>query len=369
MTGTRQPAPGSGSDLSIEPSRTLVLGALGVIGRNVIEHLDVTGRPVLGMSRRSPSPEDPFSQIPHIAADITDRTTLESIGDELADVTHLVFAAYQEHPTLAAQVAPNVALLRSTLDALKTVGAPLRHVTLYQGHKYYGSHLGPFKTPAYETDPRLPGPNFYYDQEDLLRQRAQQENFHFTILRPEAVCGIATGNPMNLMTAIAVYATLCKHEKIPLRFPGPDLAADALYQVTDARLLARATAWAGTSPTARNEAFNMTNGDVFRWRHMFPRIAEHFGIPDAPSQTLKLAEHMPSHEHLWDQITTTSNIRRTRYSDMAAWDFADFIFHSTWDNVSSTVKIRQAGFADCIDTETMFTELFTELASRKLIPE
>ena len=70
---------------------------------------------------------------------------------------------------------------------------------------------------------------------------------------------------MNLLTAIAVYANLCKHKNIPLRFPGPERAADVLYQVTDARLLARATAWAGLAESARNQDFNITNGDTFRW--------------------------------------------------------------------------------------------------------
>jgi hypothetical protein len=58
---------------------------------------------------------------------------------------------------------------------------------------------------------------------------------------------------MNLLTAIAVYATLCKHKNIPLRFPGPERAADVLYQGTDARLVARATAWAGLAESARNQ--------------------------------------------------------------------------------------------------------------------
>ncbi|HEY5854969.1 MAG TPA: hypothetical protein VIW24_13170 [Aldersonia sp.] len=84
--------------------------------------------------------------------------------------------------------------------------------------------------------------SFYCDQEDLLRRRAERDGCAFTILRPEGVCGVPTGNPMNLLTATAVYASLCKYENIPLRFTGPDAAADVLYQVTDARLLARATA-------------------------------------------------------------------------------------------------------------------------------
>jgi hypothetical protein len=102
----------------------------------------------------------------------------------VGDATHLVFAAYSEHGSLAAQIAPNVALLSNTLDGLAVAGAPLRHVTLYQGMKAYGAHLGPYRTPAREDEPRLLGPNFYYDQEDLLRRTAAERGFRFTVLRP-----------------------------------------------------------------------------------------------------------------------------------------------------------------------------------------
>ena len=74
-------------------------------------------------------------------------------------MTHLVFGAYVERPTLAEQVTANVALLRNTLEGSRP-GAPLRHVMLPQGMKAYGAHLGYMKTPAKETDPRLLGPNF-----------------------------------------------------------------------------------------------------------------------------------------------------------------------------------------------------------------
>lgn len=348
-------------------TRTLVVGALGVTGRNMVDHLAAIGRPVVGISRRPPGPDHP-ADTAHLLADITDRDSIAAIRDQLSDITHLVFAAYQQHPTVHEQVAPNVALLTGALDALRSAGAPLEHVTLYQGNKYYGAHLGPFKTPAHESDPRLPGPNFYYDQEDLLKARAAEDGYAYTLLRPEGVCGVALGNPMNLLTAIAVYATLCRYEGIPFRFTGPDAAADVLYQVADARLLARATAWAGTAPAARNEAFNVTNGDVFRWRQMAVRIADYFGLECAPPQQLKLAEQMPSHAQNWEKIAARHDLRPVPYRDIAAWDFADAIFHSAYDNVSSTVKIRQAGFHDCIDTEQMFIELFDDLVCRRLIP-
>ena len=168
--GSELPAQQASRRLDEYGTRTLVVGALGVIGRSVVDHLADTGRSIVGVSRRQP-PLAAHTGVQHVLADVTDPGTGDRLRDDLHDVTHLVFAAYQEQPSLAGQVAPNVNLLEGSLDALAAAGAAVQHVTLYQGNKYYGAHLGPFKTPAREDDPRLLGPNFYYDQQDLLRRR------------------------------------------------------------------------------------------------------------------------------------------------------------------------------------------------------
>lgn len=188
----------------------------------------------------------------------------------------------------------NDALLNNTLEVLQRAGAPLRHVTIYQGGKAYRHHLGFFNTPAKETDPRLIGPHCYYTQEDLLRQRAAERDFDFTVLRPEGVTGYATGNPMNLLLVIGVYAAISKKLGLPMRFPGTRAAYDVLYQTTDAELLSRATVWSGQAGTAAGEVFNVTNGDHFRWLQLWPRFAEHFGMAYAPPQQMSLSETMPA---------------------------------------------------------------------------
>ncbi|MET4240765.1 putative oligopeptide transporter (OPT) family protein [Bradyrhizobium sp. RT10b] len=48
--------------------------------------------------------------------------------------------------------------------------------------------------------------------------------------------------------------------------------------MTDARLLARRLEWAATTGVARNNAFNVVNGDVFRWSWMWARLAGWFGF-------------------------------------------------------------------------------------------
>jgi nucleoside-diphosphate-sugar epimerase len=344
--------------------RYLVVGAHGVTGRAVLELARSRQLDAYGLSRRGgPAGSG------HLKGDLTDADSLTPHRPLFSGVTDLVFASYSEQATSDRQITANMALLRGALDSLLRVAAPLRHVTLYQGNKYYGAHLGHFRTPAKETDPRLLGPNFYYEQEDLLAATARREGFAYTLLRPEAVCGVAIGNPMNLLTSLAVYAFICREQGLPLRFPGSHHAYDQiLYQVTDARLLARATLWASANDAAHGEAFNVTNGDVFRWKHIFDHVGARLGMELADPQPLRLAEHMPFQSATWSNLVERFDLEQTPYEQIATWPFADALFHYPSDNVSSTIKLRHAGFTDCIDTETMFDELFDELARRRLLP-
>lgn len=135
----------------------LVAGAGGVIGRSVIERFVGEGLAVRGVSRRRPADSTGWD---HLPVGLLDKEAAAEGLRIAADTTHLVFAAYIERLDPAEQIATNVALLENTLDALTALGAPLEHVTFYQGHKFYGAHLGRFKTPAKETDQRLIAPNF-----------------------------------------------------------------------------------------------------------------------------------------------------------------------------------------------------------------
>ena len=173
---------------------------------------------------------------------------------------------------------------------------------------------------------------------------------------------------MNLGVAIAVYATISKQLGIPLRFPGSLDAYRALYQVSSADLLAAATVWAGVTPAARDEIFNITNGDQFRWQYMWPRIARMFEMEIAEPVPMPLSSYMTDKADLWCEIATKYGLLDTPYEKLVSWNFADFIFNSGFDNVSSTIKARKAGFAECIDSEEMFRAFFVSLRDRKVIP-
>lgn len=343
----------------------VVAGAQGVIGRAAAEHFArQAGTTVYGLSRR---PVD-LPGVRPISVDLLNPADVRDKLGGLSDATHLVFGAYVEKPTAAEKSAVNSALLNNLLDVLEPAAPGLRHVTLYQGGKAYGADLGPFKTPAREDDPRLMPPNFYYDQEDILRRRSEGKAWSWTALRPEAVCGFAVGNPMNLAMVIAVYATLSKELGLPLRFPGPLGAYRALYQVSSADILARAADWAGTTPQARGEIYNITNGDYFRWENLWPRIARMFDMDVAPPVPFMLADYMADKGPLWDDTVRKHGLEPIPYEQVASWAFGDFIFHSEFDNISSTIKARRHGFRDCIDTEDMFGEFFDRLRAARVIP-
>jgi nucleoside-diphosphate-sugar epimerase len=344
----------------------LIAGVHGVSGKAAASAwTNIPDTKVYGLSRRD---ADLPKGVEGITIDLLDRQDVESKLGGLNGVTHVVFAAYVEKATAAERSTVNVAILQNLVEVVEAASPTLRHVAFYQGGKAYGADLGPFKTPAREDDPRLMSPNFYYDQEDFLRRQQAGKSWHWTALRPEAIIGYATGNPMNLGMAIAVYATISKELGIPLRFPGSPEAYRALYQVTSADLLAEATVWSGVTPAARDDIFNITNGDQFRWQHMWPRIARMFDMDVADPVPMPLASYMTDKTELWGQIVARHDLLTTPYEKVVSWSFADFIFNSGFDNVSSTIKARRAGFAGCIDSEDMFRTFFASLRDRKVIP-
>src|SRR5277367_5072231 len=220
--------------------KALVAGALGVSGRALVNHLVALGDwEVIGLSRRKPEFKTPAR---YVAVDLLNRSDVETL--ELGEISHVFFAALQMQGNLFEEVAPNLAMLQHTVEAVERSSARLRKVVLLEGAKYYGAHLGPYTTPAKESDPRQMPPNFYYDQEDYLVARCAGKSWSWTALRPSCICGFAVGNPMNMATVIAVYASLCKEMALPLRYPGSTASYQVLMEMTDAELLAKAMVWA-----------------------------------------------------------------------------------------------------------------------------
>ncbi|TDD43974.1 SDR family oxidoreductase [Saccharopolyspora elongata] len=344
----------------------LVVGANGVIGRNLVEHLaTLPDWDVIGLSRRG---GENTERVRYVAVDLLDPEDTRAKLRELTGVTHVFYAAYQDRPTWAELVPPNMAMLTNVVDAVEAVAPGLRHVSLMQGYKVYGAHLGPFKTPARETDARPMPPEFMASQQQFLEQRQRGKAWTWTALRPSVVAGFALGNPMNLAMVIAVYAAISKELGLPLRFPGKPGAYDSLLEMTDAGLLAKATVWAAISERAENQAFNINNGDLFRWRELWPKIAAHFGLEVADPLPMSLSDVMADKAGLWQQMVAEHGLEPHAYQEVSSWGFGDFVFSWDYDMFADGSKARRFGFHEFVDTEAMFLEIFDDLRARRVIP-
>ena len=86
-------------------------------------------------------------------------------------------------------------------------GATSEHVSLLQGAKAYGLHVGRTPLPAKERSPRDHHENFYFLQEDASAA-AEGASWSWTVFRPQVVFGESFASPMNLVPVIGVYAVL-----------------------------------------------------------------------------------------------------------------------------------------------------------------
>ena len=275
--------------------KVVVFGATGVVGRAAVEHFaEVADGGVIAVSRRPVTVEG----VTHVAVDLADESTAARAirAPVFSGTTHVVYAALQESPELVAGwrdtelMAHNLRMFRHALDPLAACASTLEHVSLLQGAKAYGLHVGRNALPAKERSIRDDHDNFYFLQEDALRALAEGASWSWTILRPQVVFGESIGSPMNLLPAIGVYAAVERARGRPLAFPG---GAPNVHEAVDARLLARALGWAAVAPEARGETFNVTNGDVFDWHDVWPAIADSLGMDVGEPHPQRLTEVMP----------------------------------------------------------------------------
>ncbi|RZL57994.1 MAG: NAD-dependent epimerase/dehydratase family protein [Variovorax sp.] len=354
--------------------KVLVVGALGVVGRAAVERF--SGRAdteVVALARRAP---DFAPGATWISADLRDPAATRDALAAHADVTHLVYAALNEQPDLLVgwraqeNVDLNTAMLRHTLDALAP--ARLAHVTLLQGTKAYGVHTGrPMRVPARETDAVRDHANFYFDQQDLLAERAGAGGFAWTVFRPQVVLGVAVGSAMNPVATLAAYALLAREQGRPLVYPGH---TDLLTECTDARLIAEAVEWAWNQPRAHGEVFNIANGDVVVWATLFERLADYFAMPLGAPERQKLRDEMPAQAAVWAALAAREALRTPDLGALVglSWQYAE----ATWaarrplpvPPLVSTIKLRRFGFGACIDSETCVLQHLEAMRVARYIP-
>jgi len=348
----------------------LVVGSSGIVGAAAAELLLAQGWQVQGLARRPPD----LPGLRPVAADLQDAsataTALAGLRPDAVFITTWLRQASE-----AENIRVNAGMVRNLLGALSPAGS-VRHVALVTGLKHY---LGPFEaygkgqlpqTPFREEQGRLDVDNFYYAQEDEVFAAAARDGFSWSVHRPHTVIGKAVGNAMNMGTTLAAYATLCRTTGRPFRFPGSAAQWNGLTDMTDARLLAQHLLWAVETPAAADQAFNVVNGDVFRWNWMWGRIAGWFGLEPAEFDGVvrPLEEQMAGDAELWRSIAQRENLAEPELSRLTSPWHTDADLGRPIEVVTDMSKSRRLGFATYQPTDDAFFELFSRLRADRLIP-
>lgn len=367
------PGPYTARMSSDSSARTaLIVGSTGLSGRTLAQLLTEQGWMVYGLARR---PAQDIPGLLPVAADLLDPGTL---GPALAGVqsTHVFFTSWLRQETEALNIEVNSAMVRNLLDALRPAGT-VQHVALVTGLKHY---LGPFDayakgerlpvTPLREDQPRLDLPNFYYAQEDEVYAAAERDGFTWSVHRPHTLIGEAVGNAMNLGTTLAVYASLCRASGQPMRWPGSGAQWSGLSDVTDARVLARQLLWAAETPAAHNQAFNVVNGDVFRWSRLWGRVADWFGVEaEGFGGTVRpLEAELADKGPAWAELAARHGLAEPDLNRLASAWHTDLDLSRPIEVMTDMTRSRALGFSVYQNTEDSFFDLFAQLRRERLIP-
>jgi nucleoside-diphosphate-sugar epimerase len=367
--------------------KVVVAGASGIVGYGAIKHFaSLPDWEVVGLSRRTPNP---VPGVEFISLDLLDRPRCDDVLGSLDDVTHVVYAALYEPSTApdvhwtpasstnADYLQTNLQMLLNTVEPVEH-RSPLEHVSVVHGTKAYATHLNPTgspRVPLRESDPRIPHDNFYFLQEDYLTERQESASWTWTTWRATMMFGEAPGNAMSAIHALAVYGAIMREQGEPLHYPG-NPHYRVVREALDSELLGEACAWAAGSPLSHNQIYNVSNGDQFCWQDSWGAIADALGMEAGESRPISLAERLPAWQETWASLVAEHNL--TSSPDLAEVVGGSFAYMdrmlgvglpaASRLQVESIIKLRQHGFAGCMDTEEMFRKWIRRLEENRAVP-
>lgn len=235
-------------DPKIKDLKAIVCGATGISGIHTIRALlDTSDRwsTVYAVSRSPLSDEvlqffteEQKSRVQHIPINLcaSSKDVAGSLKDAGVKADYLFYYAYISPTTGKSAMDPssaddlvesNVPPFKHLLEALVLADIKPKRILLQTGGKSYGCHIGRVRTPMVESDPQPKhlGPNFYYNQEDLLMRFCHEHpETGWNIIMPCAVIGSIQNASMNMFLPFGAYAAVQAHKKEPLQFGG-DMAS------------------------------------------------------------------------------------------------------------------------------------------------
>ncbi|KAF3674235.1 3-oxo-Delta(4,5)-steroid 5-beta-reductase [Capsicum annuum] len=365
----------------------LVIGITGVVGNSLAETLSSTDTPggpwkVYGVSRRG-KPVCSIAKVRYIQCDVSVSTDVQAKLSTLKDVTHIFWVTSAFDLSTAKCCEINGAMFRSVLNAVIPNAPNVCHICLQTGAMHYMEiqrsidgklHVISHDPPFTEDMERLENiHNFYYTLEDVLFDEVSRKpSLTWSIHRPDLIFGFSHHSMLNIVGTLCVYATICKHECIPLIFPGTKEVWDSYSNASDANLVAEHQIWAALGAQGKNKAFNITNGDVFKWKQLWKVLAEQIGVEyvgfDETEKIISLSEMMKDKGTVWEKIVRDNNLVSTTLREVGLWDFADMLLAGGTSRLCSINRSKEYGFIGFRNSINSFIFWIQKAKDNRLIP-
>nr|XP_023884013.1 3-oxo-Delta(4,5)-steroid 5-beta-reductase-like [Quercus suber]POE70981.1 isoform 2 of 3-oxo-delta(4,5)-steroid 5-beta-reductase [Quercus suber] len=364
----------------------LVVGVTGMAGLSLAEALKsptALGGPwkVYGSARHAKPTWFPSSTLDHYitfdALNFDD--TLKHLSPIAHEITHVFWVAIQVRENEESNIAANSTMLENVIKALKSATpSRLCHITLQTDTKHYmspifdpvlGTRLVRHEPPFHEDMPRLPYPNFYYALEDLLA--SYSPSLTYSVHRSSIIVGASSRSFYNVLLTLCVYATICRYQGLPFRYPGTKYAWENFCDMSDARVLAEQQIWAAVTDRAKNQAFNCTNGDVFTWKCFWKVCCEIFDVEFVPfdeNEKFDWVGMMKKKGRVWDEIVEKYGLYKTNMEEIICPEALDAVLHFSFPHVCSMNKSREFGFFGYANTLKSIGMWVGRLRDMKIIP-
>ncbi|KAJ6730131.1 3-OXO-DELTA(45)-STEROID 5-BETA-REDUCTASE [Salix viminalis] len=315
-------------------SVALVLGVTGISGNSLAEILPLSDTPggpwkVYGVARRSRPNWNEDHPVEYIQCDISNTAETQSKLSKLTDITHIFYVTWASKPTEEENCEINGLMFRNVLQAVIPNAANLRH------------------------------------------EVAKKAGVTWSVHRPGIIFGFSPYSLMNMIVTLSVYAAICKHEGVPLIFRGSKEAWDSYSVASDADLIAEQEIWACVDPNAQNEAFNIHNGDLFKWKHLWTILAQEFGIEkygfEEGESSVTFAEKMKDKEPVWEEIVRENQLLPNKLEQVGGWWFADLMFNGP-GTVRCLNKSKEHGFLGFRNSKKSFVSWIDKMKAYKVVP-
>ncbi|GAB4838335.1 NineTeen Complex (NTC) component [Ancistrocladus abbreviatus] len=360
----------------------LIVGVTGMTGSSLAGILplpDTPGGPwkVYGIARGPRPLWMADFQVEYIQCNVADPEDASAKLSKLDDVTHIFYVASIYRSSEAENSRLNGNMLRNVLNAVIPNAPDLQHICLQTGRRYYtrtflpsGESL-PYDSPFTEDLPRLDCPNYFYTMEDILfEEMKKKDNLTWSIHRPTVIFGYSLNSTMNIISSLCAYAAICKHEGKPLKFPGSRAVWEGYSDASDADLVAEQLMWAAVERYAKNEAFNCSNGDVFKWKQFWKVLAKQFGVDCVEFEEgpkLSLEEMMKSKGQVWEEIVEENGLVLTELEEVGKWAFTDMVLNAE-PALDSMNKSKEHGFLGFRNSKLCFIHWIERMKDRKIVP-